>query len=284
MQIPIRLNQTRLSCHWDEERKVMKNRSILTLVLLVAMMGVGCRTSRTTPRPLIGITSVYKVNEDSSASVLLGFAYVRAVLESGGLPVILPAIESDRAICQYVDELDGLVLVGGRDIPPGAYGREPHETVDVMPAERYNFESKLISSWWASGKPILGVCLGMQFANVVRGGTLIQDIPSQVGKEVIHRGDDAYHLVEISPGSCLGKILGDDKAMVLSRHHQAVDDVGSGLKVVASSSDGVIEGLERIGGGFGLFVQWHPESMEDAAHRMAIYGALIRACVEVNKG
>jgi len=172
--------------------------------------------------------------------------------------------------------------VGGADIPPSAYGQQPHETVKVLPTQRYNFERRLISLWLASGKPLLGVCLGMQFTNVVAGGSLIQDIPSQVGTKVVHRGNNVYHWVEIEQDSFLAKILGTGRVYVYSNHHQAVKDVGKGLKIVARSDDGVVEALERVDAKFGLFVQWHPELTDDADHQNAIYGALVRACAARN--
>ncbi len=249
--------------------------AILWIALLVP--GIGCQTQRTRPAPLIGITSVYEWHQKkNSASTLVNFAYVRAVAENGGVPVILPTVDDDAALQRYVKELDGLVLVGGADIPPSAYGQEPHKTVEPLPPQRYNFERKLIALWLADGKPLLGVCLGMQFTNVVCGGTLIQDIPTEVGARVNHR---KYHSVRIEPDSSLAKILGAEKASVFSNHHQAVKDVGKDLKVIAHSEDGVIEALERVTGGFGLFVQWHPEQMDDLHHRDAIYGALVRASV-----
>jgi len=242
----------------------------------------GCQGSYSSCRPLIGITSVYEIAKDNnSASTSVDFAYVEAVAENGGVPVVLPTIANEEILRRYVEELDGLVLVGGADIPPAAYGQPPHETVEVMPKQRYNFERKLISMWLATGKPILGVCLGMQFVNVVSGGTLIQDIPSQVGTEVAHRRK--YHRVRIEPNSSLAEILGAEEALVYSNHHQAVDKLGKKLKVVAQAEDGVIEALERVEGGFGLFVQWHPEAMRDTAHRDAIYGALIRAAARRNR-
>ena len=250
-------------------------RLLVTLWFGVLVASMGCQGSRTAFAPVIGITSEYEINEkNGSASTLVSFAYVRAIAENGGVPVILPTLGSDEIIRRYVERLDGLVLVGGDDIPPAAYGQEPHETVKPLVAQRYEFEQKLIAQWLASGKPILGVCLGMQFTNVVSGGSLIQDIPSQVGTKVKHR---KYHLVEIEPDSSLAKILGRTQASVYSNHHQAVSNVGQGLKVIAHSEDGVNEALERTGGGFGLFVQWHPEQMDDKQHRDAIYGALVRA-------
>jgi putative glutamine amidotransferase len=134
--------------------------------------------------------------------------------------------------------------------------------------------------WLKGGKPILGICLGMQFTNVVSGGTMIQDIPSQVGTKVAHRINDKHtlHKVNIERGSVLHKILDAETATVYSIHHQAVQKVGGDLKVIARSDDGVIEALQRTDGPFGLFVQWHPELMDNARHRKAIYGALINAC------
>jgi len=253
---------------------------VLFLVALVAFSG--CQSESRSSRPLIGITSVYQVDKDNgSASTAAGFDYVKAVAENGGVPVILPTISNKEILLRYIEELDGLVLIGGDDIPPDAYGQQPHETVKVMPSQRYNFERQLIPAWLSSGKPILGVCLGMQFTNVVSGGTLIQDIPSQVGTEVAHRRK--YHRVRIEPNSSLEKFLDNEEAMVYSSHHQAVDKLGRNLKVIARADDGVIEALERADGGFGLFVQWHPESMSDTAHRDAVYGALVRAASQVNR-
>ena len=105
---------------------------------------------------------------------------------------------------------------------------------------------------------------------------MVQDIPSEIGTKVNHR---AYHRVRIDPDSRLAKWLNSSEASVLSNHHQAVDKVGRNLRVVARSEDGVAEALERTDGKFGLFVQWHPEAMTDLAHRNAIYGALVQACV-----
>jgi len=119
----------------------------------------------------------------------------------------------------------------------------------------------------------------MQFTNVVSGGTMVQDIPSEIGTKINHR---AYHPVQIEPDSTLVRLLVANRASVLSSHHQAVEKLGNGLKIAARSEDGVVEALERTDGKFGLFVQWHPEAMTDRAHRDAIYGALIRACARSN--
>lgn len=253
----------------------MRKRLVMLCFSIFLMICSGCQRQTVGPAPLIGITSVYEWDQKkNSASTVVDFAYVRAVAENGGVPLVLPTIKNETILRQYVDKLDGLVLVGGDDIPPSAYGQEPHETVKPLPAQRYESERELIALWLARGKPVLGVCLGMQFTNVVSGGNMVQDIPSQVGTKVNHR---KYHAVRIEPDSSLAKILDANEASVFSNHHQAVKDVGKSLKVIAHSDDGVIEALERVDGGFGLFVQWHPEQMDDLRHRDAIYGALIRA-------
>ena len=255
--------------------KQTTKKSLLLLILAALVVCSGCQSTRPPARPLIGITSVYSAN-NKNGTTWVNFAYIKAITETGGVPLVLPTISEDQIMQRYVDQLDGLVLVGGDDIPPSAYGQQPHETVKIMPTQRYNFEKNLISLWWARGKPLLGICLGMQFTNVVSGGSLIQDIPSQVGNRVKHRG---YHKVKIEPKSSLAKILGSDQAYVYSNHHQAVKDLGRNLKIIARSQDGVAEAMERTDGKFGLFVQWHPEASDNIEQRNAIYGALVRACV-----
>ena len=259
------------------ERKCIVGRTVVALWICLFWMGAGCQPARVSSRsgPLIGITSDYELTKaDKSAKTTVGFAYVRALAANGGVPVVLPTIDDERVLQKYLDTLDGLVLIGGDDIWPEAYGEQPHETVQPLVKERYEFERKLIARWLASGKPLLGVCLGMQFTNVVSGGTMIQDIPSEVGTKVNHK---SYHRVQIEPGSTLAKLLGGTEASVLSIHHQAVDKLGKNLRPIARAEDGIVEALERTDGKFGLFVQWHPESMTDLAHRNAIYGALVRA-------
>jgi len=250
-------------------------RVLLVVWFIIIASAAGCREQPDTPMPVIGITSVYRMDEGTGKEqTTVNFAYVRAIAENGGAPVILPTVDDEIIMQRYLDELDGLVLVGGADVPPSAYGEEAHATVNELTSQRYDFERKLIARWLEGRKPLLGVCLGMQFTNVVSGGSLVQDIPSQIGVEVGHRGT---HEVRIEPESSLAKILGAEKVSVWSNHHQAVKDVGSGLRVIAHSADNIIEALERIDGGFGLFVQWHPEQMEDKQHRDAIYGALVKA-------
>lgn len=255
---------------------------LLSILLLAVLVFVGgCQVgSGVVDRPLIGVGCVYEASEKGAvySRVAVPYSYILAITEAGGLPVVLPTASDAGVIAEYVDLVDGLVLIGGGDIPPSAYGQESHETVVLMAAERYAFESVLIPMWLKTGKPTLGVCLGMQFVNVASGGTLVQDIPSQVKRPATHRGDRAHHQVAIADGSILDEWLDEEIAVVYSNHHQAVGRVGENLKIIARSPDGVAEAMERTDGPFGLFVQWHPELMDDAEHRKAIYSALVEAC------
>ncbi|GAB4280274.1 MAG: gamma-glutamyl-gamma-aminobutyrate hydrolase family protein [Candidatus Rifleibacteriota bacterium] len=242
-------------------------------VLLIAWASVLSASDK----PIIGLTASF-----SKGKIQLNFDYVDAIKANGGIPIILPPTNDPEVIRNYIKMIDGAVFTGGRDIPPEAYGQKLHATSSPMAKERYEFEKLFIPMFLRTGKPALGICLGMQFANVAMGGTMYQDIPSMIGTDVCHRNGEMYtnfHSVGIAKGSRLEKILGSSSEKVISRHHQAVDKVANCFRVVARSSDGVIEALERKDGKFGVFVQWHPESMAkaDREHRDRIFRSLIEA-------
>lgn len=227
--------------------------------------------------PVIGITPSFSNN-----LIQLNHDYVAAIQNNGGIAIILAPASSDAIIDAYVNMLDGAVFSGGPDIPPEFYGQQAHQTTGKMDPVRFEFERRFIKAFLDAGKPVLGICLGMQFSNVCQGGTLIQDIPELVGSKVTHRDGSMYtnlHHVALAPGSLLEKVLGTRRAKVISRHHQAVGRLGKGFVPVARSSDGVIEAIERSDGVFGLFVQWHPESMKnvDPTHTSRLFSALIEA-------
>lgn len=205
-------------------------------------------TTRLTSSPVIGITS------------LTSDTYVRAIRECGGVPVVLPNADgSPEKIDEYLSLLDGLVMPGGADIPPSEWGEEQHPTTNLLDDNRYRFEKAMIAAWIErTDKPLLGICLGSQWVNVAHGGSLVQDIPSEFGEN--HRG--VTHMVQLEPGSRLGEILGETEFEVNSFHHQAVRNVGQGLRAVAKSPDGIIEATETTDPDrFLIGVQWHPEKM-----------------------
>jgi putative glutamine amidotransferase len=227
-------------------------------------------------RPVIGISSTYIPNGEYTK---VNSTYTRAVREAGGTPLILPVIDDKTLIARYADILDGLLLTGGDDVPPEAYGEVPLKQTKTLSPKRHAFEKMMLEAWLPTGKPILGVCRGLQQTNVVRGGTLVQDIPTQVGTSVTHRGKgNTGHEIKIEPGTKLRALLSSPSVHVNSNHHQAARKVGKNLKVAARSADGLIEALEFTDGRFGLLVQWHPERISDAKHRKAIFGAFVRAC------
>ncbi|MBU1108417.1 MAG: gamma-glutamyl-gamma-aminobutyrate hydrolase family protein [Candidatus Riflebacteria bacterium] len=254
-------------------------RKIFLVAILILVLVVTNASAENKP-PLIGITPSFSNN-----TIQINNEYADAVQRNGGFAVILVPTDDENAINAYVKMLDGAVLSGGPDIPPEFYGQEPHATTKVMENIRFEFERRFIKAFLDSGKPVLGTCLGMQFSNVCRGGTLIQDIPQLVGKKVIHRDGKMYtnfHPVAIAAGSLLEQILKTRSTRVISRHHQAIEKLGTGFVPVARSSDGIVEAIERTDGTFGLFVQWHPESMKDAdpEHSNNLFGALVRAARE----
>jgi putative glutamine amidotransferase len=216
--------------------------------------------------PLIGIASVN------------GDAYVRAVRQAGGIPVILPNHDHDpAAIAGYLERLDGLLMPGGADIPPAEYGESPDPTIELLDDNRLNFEKALGKAWIEqTRKPLLGICLGSQWINVLHGGSLVQDIPTEIGGN--HRG--TTHLVKLEPGTRLHAIFGESEFEVNSWHHQAVDKAGLGkdLMIAARSPDGVIEATETTDPQrFLIGVQWHPEKLMPGDQRQA---KLLKAFVE----
>ena len=230
----------------------MRRRCVLLLVAVVAAFTVGCvgpDTGRSTfGKPLIGIAS------------LTAATYSRAIRAAGGIPVVLPNADgSTESVHEYLRILDGLLMPGGADIPPSEWGEAPHPTTRLLKDDRYRFEKAMITAWIRrTDKPLLGICLGSQWVNVAHGGSLVQDIPSEFG--VNHRGPK--HRVRLEPDSRLGRILGATEFEVNSFHHQAVRDVGKGLRIVARSPDGIIEATETTDPNrFLIGVQWHPEKL-----------------------
>ena len=221
----------------------------------------------TDQRPLIGIASLTSEN------------YVKAIRESGGIPVVLPNSDfSAEVIADYLTRLDALLMPGGPDIPPSEYGESAHETVKRLDDDRFNFEKAIGSAWIEkTDKPMLGICLGSQWINVLHGGSLVQDIPSEFN--VIHR--DVTHAVTLEPDSHLARIFGETEFEVNSLHHQAVRNVGKGLRIVARSPDGIVEATESTDPNrFLIGVQWHPEKLMPDDPRQA---KLIKAFVEAAK-
>ncbi len=194
--------------------------------------------------------------------------YRQSILHVGGEPRTL---DSSMPIEQALTGIDGLMLTGGGDVAPSRYGEAAHETVEEAEPGRDEFEIALILAARARNLPILAICRGVQVLNVACGGTLVQDIPSQIAGALAHslavpqhQPYELAHEVWVDKDSLLAKLMRDrlvDEALeVNSRHHQAVKAVAHGFVISATAPDGVIEAIEDPKALFCLGVQWHPEN------------------------
>lgn len=192
--------------------------------------------------------------------------YGEAVAAAGGVPVHIPLIPDPELICALVEKLDGVLLPGSAsDVDPLRYGREPHARLGAV--HPLKDETDLLVLKFAEERrlPLLAICFGMQVWNVHRGGSLIQDISSEVPKAHKHEQgaprERPSHHISIRPESLLASLAGEEEeALVNSHHHQALEQIGEGLKASAWSSDGIVEAVEDLTEGrWALGVQWHPE-------------------------
>ncbi len=220
-------------------------------------------------KPIVGLTTY-------PASATHGWhtpvLYVEAVLRAGGVPMMLSGQCPDCAE-RWLDVVDAVVLIGGGDINPAEFGSAGHETIYNLSAERDAMELALMRALLARPKPVLAICRGMQILNTVLGGTLHVHLPDVVGESVLHRApprDPISHGIQVAADSELAKVIGE-QVHTASWHHQAIQQLGKGLKAVAWAPDGVIEAVELEGRQDLLAVQWHPEitaAEDDGQQRM----------------
>lgn len=243
-------------------------------------------------RPVIGVTSDCNMGTKGGSQTRfphLGYclrpSYINAVNEAGGLPLILPINSDPEGIKQLLTMIQGLVITGGgHDLDPCLYGEERAAFISELNEERTVFELAMAKGALEQGKPVLGICNGLQVINVAAGGTLHQDIPTQIKGSLPHQQEgprtSTAHEVYILPDSRLRQMMNAEKICVNSLHHQAVKGVGSGFRVNAVATDGVIEGIEKVGPGFAIGVQWHPEDLYQHDPRMkALFAAFIKDCL-----
>jgi putative glutamine amidotransferase len=210
--------------------------------------------------------------------------YMESVRRAGGEPIEV-AVGSE-APEHIVARVDGIMLTGGGDVDPMLYGEAPHATFEAAEADRDAFEIALTKAAIAAGVPFLAICRGMQLLNVAMGGTLIQDIPSQVpgalGHSVPEPRAHVAHEVWVAKDSRLATLLADhmedgETCHVNSRHHQSVAKVAPGFDVTATSPDGVIEAMEKPGAAFCVGVQWHPENFWRTGEFRSLFEGFVQA-------
>ena len=220
--------------------------------------------------------------DEKKDSIWMLPGYLDGIRQAGGIPVIFPLTTDEAELGQLVEMCGGFLFTGGHDVTPGIYGEEPMEGLVDCCAERDEMETVVLNKAMSAGKPILGICRGIQFINAALGGTLYQDLPTQHPSEVNHHQDRPYdvpvHDVEITEDSPIHKCLNVSRLSVNSYHHQAVRETAPGLKEMAVSPDGIVEALYKPDYGFLWAVQWHPEFSyrTDESSRL-IFKALIDA-------
>jgi putative glutamine amidotransferase len=239
----------------------------------------------TDPRPVIGIATALEQAQYGvwdSLCALTPFSYVQSIQRAGGIVVMIPpdhevATDPDAVL----DRIDGLLLAGGCDVDPAAYGAEPDpQTINTVP-ERDEIEIALARRAIERDIPLLGICRGMQVINVARGGTLIQHLPDSVGHGEHRRTPGTFegndHGVSLDSGSLAAQAAGEESHTTLSHHHQGVDRIGDGLVVTGRSTlDELPEAIEDPERTYLLGVQWHPEADETSR----VVGSLVESARE----
>lgn len=191
--------------------------------------------------------------------------YVKAILDAGGLPLLIPACGHEEDYAELAEQLDGLLIPGGYDVNPLLYGEEAIPQTTYARQADDLFEYALIRKMAEWNKPILGICRGIQVINTAFGGTLYQDIPAQRPESGCHRQEggiryEPFHHVDLEPDSRMAAIFGTHTLQVNTYHHQALKDVAEGFRVSGRARDGIIEAFEHEKQ-YILAVQWHPECM-----------------------
>jgi len=241
-------------------------------------------------RPLIGVTTsemraAQRVEqtpegEPPRRELALGLAYMRALEAAGGIPLVIPPMQSG-AIGPLMSQLHGICLSGGPDLDPSTYDARPHRRLGPIEPELDRFELKVARQALDLGLPVLAICRGLQLLNVAAGGTLIQHLPDRRGSDIEHRqaepSEQATHRVELLAGSRVAAVLGLERLKVNSFHHQAVRRLGAGLEAVGWAPDGVVEAVEHPGRDFVLGVQWHAECLVDRPEQAALFSELVEA-------
>jgi len=236
-------------------------------------------------KPLIGITTSTFTTDTGWEYNRAYVAMIQAVADAGGLPVLIPISVDDEALRGIYERLDAVLLPGGGDMRPDIYGAEMNPLTDNIDDARDHVEVNLTRWAVSDDLPVLGICRGHQVVNVALGGTLIQDVPSEIGAGISHNvtvpRNSRPHEITIDPGSRLANILGTTHIAVNSLHHQSVGVAAPDTCVTAYSPDGVVEALEMPQKKFVLSIQWHPEDLyrDDPAMKR-----LFKAFVEAAAG
>ncbi len=224
-------------------------------------------------KPLIGLVCSF-ANE--GRRYVANATYMDAILKSGGLPVVIPYITDGDDAVGYLSRFDGILFSGGPDVHPREYGEEKLPECGDIVESRDVAERLLVSSGLLAEMPFLGICRGIQSLCTFFGGSLWQDIPSQVGKSVLH--SDTRHDITASDGTLYRDVVGDSRFEVNSYHHQALKKLPENMIVGAKADDGIIEAVCFEGRDNALAVQYHPEMIFDDVHSKRLFSWFVNEC------
>ena len=237
------------------------------------------------PRPVIGITVDTHEHPNHYESPM---AYSTAVEKAGGLPLLLPYRTDVSLIPQFVDLLDGVLFSGGNDLDPALYGETYHPKAAPIDPDRQRFELALMAEVERRRMPALGICLGCQLMNVYRGGSLHQFLPElNLAPGIEHRKiADVVprHGITLRPESLAAQAMGKTDMDANSSHKQSVHNIGRGLRIIGTSPDGVIEGIEDPSFPLFLGVQWHPERLHEEGDHLPLFRLLVEKAREAKAG
>jgi putative glutamine amidotransferase len=227
-------------------------------------------------RPVIGLTTDHGEKPDQYQ---ISSYYTASVEKAGGIPLVIPFRTDPTLIPQIVDQLNGILFIGGDDLDPALYGQQWHPQARHLDPARQRFEFALIAEVEKRRLPTLGICLGSQLMNVYRGGSMHQFLP-EVPREnpIEHRKLDRElprHPIVLDSKSVIGRAIGKTEISGNTYHKQAADRVGRGLRVFATAPDGVIEGFEDPTLPLFAGIQWHPERLLDEAEHLAVFKLLV---------
>jgi putative glutamine amidotransferase len=228
-------------------------------------------------RPVIGVVPLW---DSGKNSVWMLPGYLDGITLAGGLPVILPFTDTEDIIASLALRFDGFLFTGGQDVSPSLYGETVKPACGEVCELRDRMESMLLREALKNDRPLLGICRGIQFLNAALGGTLYQDIPSELPSDLIHAQKPPYDLPShnVKVWGKLSGILGANELAVNSYHHQGIKTLSSQLDACAEADDGLIEAVHIPNERFVWAVQWHPELSLKAEHSAKLFAAFIRAC------
>ena len=233
-------------------------------------------------QPVIGITTYQDKDAIGLPNVMIFQAYIQAVMQAGGVPVLIPSVLAKSGWDVLYDRLDGILLAGGGDISLEHFKGDVHPRIDGVDPLRDSVELSLFRAAYDDGKPFLGICRGIQTVNVGLGGTLYEHLGEQFPREIDHTYPSTMrthlvHDVKIEEGTQIAEAVGEPILKVNSLHHQGLKGIAPSLRVTGHAPDGLVEAVELPEHPFGLAVQWHPEWLTDQQPTRNLFKAFVDA-------